>query len=80
MGSLALDGTIVLTAPLLPSLAVHEGGVLFDLVLKFVAIGPAVRSSCVAARRGRRSTSPPAVRNDLASNHLSVADSIFMPM
>src|SRR3978361_2018870 len=63
----------------LPSLAVHEGGVLFYWFLKFVAIGPAVHA--IFRPRAEGTEHVPATGSAiLASNHLSAADWIFMPL
>src|SRR3712207_6437616 len=61
------------------SLAVPEGGVLFYWFLKFVAIGPAVHA--VYRPRAEGTENVPATGGAiLASNHLSAADWIFMPL
>src|SRR4030095_4518998 len=63
----------------LPSLAAHEGGVLFYWFLKFVALGPAVHA--IFRPRAEGTDNGPATGAAiLASNHLSAADWIFMPL
>ena len=64
----------------LPSLAVPEGGVLFYWFLKWIALGPSLQARLPPAGAGRRRTSPPTGPAILASNHLSSADWIFMPL
>src|SRR5215213_9774595 len=61
------------------SLAVHEGGVLFYWFLKFVAIGPAVHAVFRPRAEGTENV-PAAGPAILASNHLSAADWVFMPL
>src|SRR3954451_13576051 len=63
----------------LPSLAVHEGGVLFYWFLKFVAVGPVAKLVFRPQPEGTENVPAdgPAI---LASNHLSAADWIFMPL
>src|SRR3712207_3763541 len=63
----------------LPSLAVHEGGVLFYWFLKFVAIGPVVKLVFRPEVVGSEHV-PARGTAILASNHLSAADWIFMPL
>src|SRR4051812_36128351 len=63
----------------IPSLAAHEGGVLFYWFLKFVAIGPAVKLVIRPQAEGTENV-PADGRAILASNHLSAADWIFMPL
>src|SRR3954469_19378675 len=63
----------------LPSLAVPEGGVLFYWFLKFVAIGPVVKLVYRPDAAGTGSV-PATGAAILASNHLSAADWIFMPL
>src|SRR3954452_21505644 len=63
----------------LPSLAVHEGGVLFYWFLKFVALGPAVKLGFRPRAEGMENV-PATGAAILASNHLSAADWIFMPL
>src|SRR5215213_2505824 len=61
------------------SLAVHEGGVLFYWFLKFVAIGPVVNAIFRPRAVGTENV-PATGAVILASNHLSAADWIFMPL
>ena len=53
---------------------------LFYWFLKFVAIGPVVQLRLPPAGRGHASTCPATGAAILASNHLSAADWIFMPL
>src|SRR4051794_24635317 len=61
------------------SLAAHEGGVLFYWFLKFVAIGPVVHAVFRPRAEGTQHV-PATGRAILASNHLSAAHWIFIPL
>src|SRR5690349_12468581 len=63
----------------LNSLAVHEGGVLFYWFLKFIAIGPVVHAVFRPRAEGTEHV-PDDGCAILASNHLSAADWIHMPL
>ena len=79
LGQLIYGAADCPSAPGLPSLAVHEGGVLFYWFLKFVALGPALH--VVVRPRAEGTEHVPATGGAiLASNHLSAADWVFMPL
>src|SRR4051812_23265327 len=63
----------------LPSLTVAEGGALFYWFLKFVAVGPIVKLVFRPRAEGTGHV-PSTGAAIIASNHLSAADWIFMPL